>query len=133
MPDKKTLKKAKKAGEEPEEEMLEGMPPEEDAEMGDDMEMGMEPDPMEMGMEGDEGPPPMASPEDAIQGALDEGVTTAADMIEKLQAAGFEVVESAGPDPMEELPPPPTGMPDTQGGLREQVRTAASRALGGMA
>ena len=118
MPDKKTLEKAKKAGEEPEEEMLEGMPPEEDAEMG---------------MEGDEGPPPMASPEDAIQGALDEGVTTAADMIEKLQAAGFEVVESAGPDPMEELPPPPTGMPDTQGGLREQVRTAASRALGGMA
>ena len=131
MPDKKTLEKAKKAGEESEDEMLEAMPPEEDSEMGDDM--GMEPEPMEMGMEGEEGAPPMASPEDAIQGALDEGVTSAVDMIEKLQAAGFEVVASAGPDPMDELPPPPTGMPDTQGGLRDQVRTAASRALGGMA
>ena len=131
MPDKKTLEKAKKAGKESEDEMLEAMPPEDDAEMGDDM--GMEPEPMEMGMEGEEGAPPMASPEEAIQGALDEGVTSAVDMIEKLQDAGFEVVASGGAEPMDELPPPPTGMPDTQGGLRDQVRTAASRALGGMA
>ena len=42
MPDKKTLEKAKKAGEESEDEMQEAMPPEEEMPMGDDMgaEMG---------------------------------------------------------------------------------------------
>tara|TARA_R110000744_G_scaffold149849_4_gene263030 strand:+ start:191 stop:571 length:381 start_codon:yes stop_codon:yes gene_type:complete len=126
MPDKKTLEKAKKAGEESEEEYPEGMPPQDpfsmDADMGDDM-----------GMEA-EGMDPAGGPEEALQSALDNGVSSAQDLMSMLSDAGFEVVPVGGMDDggMGELPPPPTGAPDTAGGLRDQVRGAAARALGGM-
>ena len=134
MPDKKTLEKAKKAGEESEEEYPEGMPPQDpfsmDADMGDDMGSDMGDD-MDMEAEGME---PAGGPEEALQSALDNGVSNAQDLMSMLSDAGFEVVPVGGMDDggMGELPPPPTGAPDTAGGLRDQVRGAAARALGGM-
>jgi hypothetical protein len=128
MPDKKSLDKAKSAADE---EVLEPMPPEAD-EGGEEMAL----EPMEEEapiLEEEAEASPMASPEDAIQGALDEGITNASDMIQKLQDAGFEVVPAGSADPMGDLPPPPTGAPDSAGGLRDQVRGAAARALRGMA
>tara|TARA_R110002020_G_scaffold3690_2_gene16357 strand:+ start:7732 stop:8136 length:405 start_codon:yes stop_codon:yes gene_type:complete len=134
MPDKKTLEKAKKAGEESEDEMQEAMPPEEEMPMGDDMgaEMGADMGD-DMGMEA-EGMDPAGGPEEALQSALDNGVSNAQDLMSMLSDAGFEVVPVGGMDDggMGELPPPPTGAPDTAGGLRDQVRGAAARALGGM-
>ncbi len=135
MPSKETMKKAKKAAEE---DMLEPMPPETEGDMPEAMEEGMEAgmdEGMEEGadMEAMDEEAPMASAEDTIQGALDEGITSAADMMQKLQDAGFEVVKAGGMDPMGDLPPPPTGAPESAGGLREQVRGAAARALRGMA
>ena len=134
MPSEKTMKKAKKAAEE---DTLESMPPEGDSDMPEEMEEGMDEgmdmadDAPDMGAMDEEAP--MASPEDTIQGALDEGITSAADMMQKLQDAGFEVVPAGGMDPMGDLPPPPTGAPESAGGLRDQVRGAAARALRGMA
>ena len=127
MPSKETMKKAKKAAEE---DMLEPMPPETEGDMPEAMEEGMEEG---ADMEAMDEEAPMASAEDTIQGALDEGITSAADMMQKLQDAGFEVVKAGGMDPMGDLPPPPTGAPESAGGLREQVRGAAARALRGMA
>ena len=131
MPSDKTMKKAKKAADD---EMLESMPPEEGAEMEEGMDaepMDMDAEPADMGAMDDASP--MGSPEDAIQGALDEGVTSASDMMEKLLDAGFEVVAAGSADPMGDLPEPPTGAPESAGGLRDQVRGAAARALRGMA
>ena len=142
MPSDKTMKKAKKAAED---DMLEPMPPETDSDMPEAMEEGMK-EGMEEGMEAGmdmaddaadmeamDDDTPMASAEDTIQGALDEGITSAADMMQKLQDAGFEVVKAGGMDPMGDLPPPPTAAPESAGGLRDQVRGAAARALRGMA
>ena len=134
MPSKETMKKAKKAAED---DMLEPMPPETEGDMPEAMEEGME-EGMDMAddaadMDAMDDETPMASAEDTIQGALDEGISSAADMMQKLQDAGFEVVKAGGMDPMGDLPAPPTGAPETAGGLRDQVRGAAARALRGMA
>tara|TARA_Y100001963_G_scaffold147883_1_gene224794 strand:- start:153 stop:551 length:399 start_codon:yes stop_codon:yes gene_type:complete len=132
MPDKKTLDKAKKAADAPE-EGLDAV-----AEAGDMGEIEGEMDLAEdlgademaeadMGMEAEAG-----GAAGAVQAALDEGVTSAEEMISKLMDAGFEIVPAAGaemPEPIE----PPMGAPATAGDLRERVRGAAARALGGMA
>lgn len=135
MPDKKTLNKAKKAGKEEAEAPEEAGPSVEDA----PLDLAEEPMPAE-GMPGEamlEGPvgeEPMmeagGSPVDAIQAALDEGVTSADELMTRLMDAGFEVVPAAGAGPLEEGPEAPMGLPDTAGDLRAQVRGAAARALG---
>tara|TARA_R110002012_G_scaffold232443_4_gene405235 strand:- start:2142 stop:2540 length:399 start_codon:yes stop_codon:yes gene_type:complete len=132
MPDKKTLDKAKKAGAAPEEEMdamadMEGM----DESMDEGMEMAegdMTEDPMV-----DDMPAPGGDAAGAVQAALDEGVSSAEEMMSRLMDAGFEIVPAAG-GMAEEMPmEPPMGAPETAGDLRDRVRGAAARALGGMA
>jgi hypothetical protein len=134
MPDKKTLDKAKKAGDELEPEMaaMDEMPPEGDMEMAD---AGVLPE--EAPEDADAMAGPTETPVDALQAALDSGATSAEDVMSKLGEAGFEVVPAAGgmaeePE-MDMAGPPPEGMPATAGELRERVRGAAARALGGKA
>ena len=138
MPDKKTLDKAKKANSpedvgEAVDEMadMEGMEGEESmaADMAEaDMAAGAPEEEMGAGEE----------PRDAagaVQMALDEGVASAEEMMAKLMEAGFEIVPTTGGAEMAEPMPaePPKGSPMTAGDLRDRVRGAAARALGGAA
>lgn len=138
MPDKKTLDKAKKAGAmgagaEAMDEMadMEGMEGEE--RMADDMvesEMAKEEMDEGMGMDAGEEPRDAAG---AVQMALDEGVSSAEEMMAKLMEAGYEIVPTSGAGMEEPMPAePPMGAPMTAGDLRDRVRGAAARALGGM-
>lgn len=138
MPDKKTLDKAKKAsamgagaGAMDKMDDMEGMEGEERmAEAMEDEDKGMPGVESEM----DEG---MTEPRDAagaVQMALDDGVKTAEDMMAKLMDAGYEIVPTSGAELEEPMADePPMGAPMTAGDLRDRVRGAAARALGGMA
>ena len=139
MPDKKTLDKAKKAsamgGGAAAMDKMDDMDDMEEKEgMAEDMtEAEMAKDEMDEGMGMDAGEEPRDAA-GAVQMALDDGVKSAEEMMAKLMEAGFEIVPTSGADMGEPMPAePPMGSPMTAGDLRERVRGAAARALGGMA